>query len=195
VTIFQHTCDKVVAGIKTQTRRLAHREPKYRRIGEYYTFDVLTADPALYPDGTEGQENLRVEVWTIREPGWITGDLCIEYEETRTVKWKVGNTYAVQPGRGKRAVAHMRITDIRREDVRDISDEDVQAEGFYSKFEFLQTWCQMHDKAAWKAYQTDNFADGDESGHQSHYGGWLKWLKSRPVEHYDAWVLTFELVS
>jgi uncharacterized protein YhfF len=43
--------------------------------------------------------------------------------------WVVGRTYAVQPGRGKKAVGRIRITKIRRERLGDISAEDIFAEG------------------------------------------------------------------
>ena len=48
-------------------------------------------------------------------------------EELR--QWEVGRTYAVQPGRGKPAAARIRITSIRQERLRDISEDDVVAEG------------------------------------------------------------------
>jgi len=45
------------------------------------------------------------------------------------LKWRVGKTYAVQPGRGKKAVGRIRITEIRRERLQDISTQDIFAEG------------------------------------------------------------------
>lgn len=93
-------------------------------------------------------------------------------------KYIIGKTYAAQPARGKPAVARIRITDIRREDVRAISVEDVWQEGFLSKFEFMQTWVAMHDKPVLR------------------YPDWkLSSLSGRPAERYDAWALTFELVQ
>lgn len=44
-------------------------------------------------------------------------------------KWRIGNTYAVCPGRGKRQVARIRLTGIRCEAVGSISNEDAMAEG------------------------------------------------------------------
>jgi len=38
-------------------------------------------------------------------------------------------TYAVQPGRGKKAVGRIRITNIRRERLQDITPEDCRKEG------------------------------------------------------------------
>jgi hypothetical protein len=155
--IFQHTVDKVLDGTKTQTRRPV-------KPGQ-----TLEVDENYYPDG--------VYEW---QP----------YGGARTVYY-VGNTYAVQPGRGKPAIwwkhnndelltrpgveyrptqdcdgtdyetltrvdcrdylhehgwmpARIRITGLRREDVRTISDDDVKAEGFGSRDEFMQTWEMMH---------------------------------------------------
>jgi hypothetical protein len=47
----------------------------------------------------------------------------------RRLRWQVGKTYAVQPGRGKHSLGRIRITEIRRERLQDISVEDVEAEG------------------------------------------------------------------
>lgn len=66
---------------------------------------------------------------------------------TVRLKWKVGNTYAVQPV-GKPQVARIRILHIYcQDDVRTITHEDVIGEGFHSKIEFLDTWCQFYDIA------------------------------------------------
>ena len=75
-------------------------------------------------------------------------------------------------------MARIRITDIRREDVSNISFEDAVAEGFPDEFEFMRTWLKMYDKQVFR----------DE------YWG-LKTLAARPAERYDAWALTFELVT
>ncbi len=45
-------------------------------------------------------------------------------------KWRVGNTYAIQPGRGKKGVGRVRILSIRLERFCDISQADAVAEGF-----------------------------------------------------------------
>lgn len=45
------------------------------------------------------------------------------------VKWEVGKTYAIQPGRGVAAIGRFTLLDIRRERVQDISEADAKAEG------------------------------------------------------------------
>lgn len=44
--------------------------------------------------------------------------------------YKVGRSYAVQPGRGRKGVARIKVTDIRRERWKDITERDAIAEGF-----------------------------------------------------------------
>lgn len=111
------------------------------------------------------------------------------------VLYEVGKTYAVQPGRGKAAVARIRILSIRREDVREISDEDVRAEGFSSAARFFDTWVCMHDKKLAQEighwFVARRVAVDSESAANIYY--WQ--MRERPTERYDAWVLTFELVK
>lgn len=58
--------------------------------------------------------------------------------------WEVGKTYAVQPGRGKHGVARILITGIRIDNIVDISDVDLAAEGNFDGREFISLWCEMH---------------------------------------------------
>lgn len=57
---------------------------------------------------------------------WITGAFDVKGRS----KWRLGNTYAVQPGRGKKGVGRVRIISIRIERFCDISQADAEAEGF-----------------------------------------------------------------
>jgi hypothetical protein len=59
-------------------------------------------------------------------------------------KWEVGKTYSVQPRRGAKAVARIRLKKIRSENVSRISTADALAEGFKSRQAFLTTWRQIH---------------------------------------------------
>jgi hypothetical protein len=56
------------------------------------------------------------------------------------IKWQVGRDYAIQIKRGGKAVGRFWITDIRREIVAQISDEDAKAEGFAGRNEFFIAW-------------------------------------------------------
>lgn len=60
------------------------------------------------------------------------------------VKWRVGKTYAVQPGRGKAQVGRILLERINRQHVTRISRQDALAEGFNSRQEFLRTWQHIH---------------------------------------------------
>jgi len=71
---------------------------------------------------------------------------------------KKAKTYAVQPGRGKKAVGRIRITAIRRERVQDIRELDAEAEmgfrvpirhfmwGVTTKQKFAKLWNSIHTK-------------------------------------------------
>lgn len=45
-------------------------------------------------------------------------------------RYAPGRDYAVQPGRGKKAVARIKVTEVRRERWRDITEADAGREGF-----------------------------------------------------------------
>jgi hypothetical protein len=62
----------------------------------------------------------------------------------KRVIYQVGKSYAVQPGRGKKSVARIIITAIRRENVETISEADALAEGFASREAFIETWRTIH---------------------------------------------------
>lgn len=145
--------------------------------------------------------------------------------------YRVGTTYAVQPGRGQNALYYkrtphglsvfdydsipkderprnlkqylddewlplrIRITAIRREDVRDISDKDARAEGFATPMHYLATWLSMHDRPMYRRL----FARLIKAGgpwwtmlSSDYERGIMDYLRSRPAHLYDAWVLTFE---
>ncbi|GAB4572720.1 MAG: hypothetical protein Kow0077_12950 [Anaerolineae bacterium] len=60
------------------------------------------------------------------------------------VKWCVGKTYAVQPGRGQKQVARIKLTRITSEKLSRISNHEARAEGFTDRQEFLRTWEEIH---------------------------------------------------
>lgn len=94
--------------------------------------------------------------------------------------YSVGNTYAIAPGRGKKAVARFELLQIRREDVRKISKDDAIAEGFETEVDFWRVWCGFYDpKALPLLSRTDTYV----------------YLFDRQPHLYDAWALTFEVRS
>lgn len=158
--IFQHTWEKVLSGEKTQTRRLVRPGQRLQEV--FYDWQQMY----VYADET----NKRCVYGTYHD---------VLYPKT----------YAVQPGRGQKAVARIRILSIKREDVRVISDEDVEAEGFKSISDFCITWVKMHDKSVTVPIIPDY------NTNEIIWHGVRNYLLSRPAEYYDAWVLTFEVVK
>ncbi len=152
--LFIHTIDKVLDGSKTQTRRIV--KPNHHALNYWRTEIGDDLHIGMSGDGT----NIGVVQSSGRD------------------MWRVFSDYAVQPGRGKKAIAHIFLRSIRREDVRLISLEDAQAEGFTDEFEFMRVWLSMHNKPLYKA----------------EYWG-MKSILEHPPERYQAWVLTFALVD
>ncbi len=68
-----------------------------------------------------------------------------------TVKWQVGNTYAIQPARGAKAVGRIEITGIRQEKVQDITTLDCSAEG-YPRGDY-PTAIDTYEYQQWTAYE------------------------------------------
>lgn len=170
--IFQHTWEKVLSGEKTQTRRIV----KDGDVGGLEKID-------LHPYAIDENPSL-----------WLKHPFSEVYRNDRLL-WQIGKTYAVSAGRGKPAIARIRLTEIWKSDVREISSEDVEAEGFQDMPEFLETWVQMHDPVIWHW-----FAPLLES-RKRYANQWVIWdmleekCQQRPMEHYIAWALTFALVE
>ena len=139
-------------------------------------------------DGTKTQTRRRITGDWVRGTGDIAIDCVLVADKTGKYRKKhyVGQELAVQPGRGKKQVARIRITAIRREDVRDISDEDGQAEGFLGLCDFAKTWHRMHD--------TDDHVISKIVSSMSRET-WRHLTRDKPDGMFDAWVLEFELVQ
>jgi hypothetical protein len=78
----------------------------------------------------------------------LTPDQQFIYMKGKRSVYQVNKTYAVQPGRGKKAVARIRITGLRRERLEDISTKDARAEGFASREAFFEAWRAIHGAQA-----------------------------------------------
>jgi hypothetical protein len=75
-------------------------------------------------------EGRKTQTRRICKPGEELYDGCVFGPiPAYRIKWTVGGTYAVQPGRTKPSVARIRILAIRQERLQDISEEDAEAEG------------------------------------------------------------------
>lgn len=59
-------------------------------------------------------------------------------------RYKPGRVYAVQPGRGKPATAHITIRDVRLERLGDITLRDAKREGFRTRDLFRDKWIELH---------------------------------------------------
>lgn len=62
----------------------------------------------------------------------------------RTSHYVTGQTYAVQPGRGKRHVAHVRVLSANEERLWAISHRDAPREGFENPAAFMDYWTALH---------------------------------------------------
>lgn len=109
----------------------------------------------------------------------------------------VRKSYAVQPKRGGKSIARIEIRDIRAEDVRTITPEDAKVEGFALPFDFLATWVKMHDKEVNLARDMYGYHWGVGWGRYTSCADeqFYKFINYRPHERYQAWALSFEVVS
>lgn len=145
--IFHHTHTQVLDGTKTQSRRLV-------KPGQYC-------------------EKIRLR----------GGEVIINMVATRTqdnylgrLKWEVGKTYAVQPGRTQKEAGRIRITAIRRERVQEISHNNALAEGI-----------KLQGRHAMWVDPRDRFARLWDSIHTKSGTRW--------EDNPEVWVLEFELVE
>lgn len=150
------------------------------------------------------------------------GDPCFDYvlDDNDRLRYEVGKTYAVQPGRGKPGLqwvtldtnagpinhvltredlaypdvygvmvdgpkeARIKIFEIWREDVRNISLQDAIAEGFKDREGFWQAWIMMYDRVLRRPLVRYGSIVDIKSE-----------MATRPINLYMAWALRFELVK
>jgi ASCH domain len=116
-------------------------------------------------------------------------------------QWAVGQRYAVQPGRGKKGIGFIEVTQIRYEDVREISQADAMAEGFKNRIAFLQVWTGFYDPSVTiveglRAWHLTIKGPGNTSAfaHDLSEEDAIAVLMARPAALYQAWAITFTLV-
>ena len=80
----------------------------------------------------------------LMNPGEELLDNPRRLEVNGRIKWQVGRSYAIQPGRGKKSVGRIKLLDIKKEHLGQMTTDDALAEGFASLGEFQQTWNQIH---------------------------------------------------
>jgi hypothetical protein len=97
-------------------------------------------------------------------------------------QYQVGQELAVQPARGSKGIARIRVTELAKRDVRTFTGEDVKREGFSDFRQFIQVWSSMNDKWLYKKAMRETFDFFDAVG-------------VRPDELYTALVIRFELVE
>jgi hypothetical protein len=77
----------------------------------------------------------------------------------------------------------MKVTELRVQDVREISEEDALAEGFQDRSDFWFTWVEMYDKSWLPTYRY-----ASDMGTLKEYG-----FFQRPDNRYEANAITFEV--
>lgn len=157
---FIHTIDKVLSGKKMLTSRIVKGQP-----------DGISARGEMlqYPRGIAS---------VMRGDG-------IKWH----VKWQVGKTYAVQPGRGLASKGRIQLLTIREYDVRDITADEAQREGFENELEFWRVWCGMHDRRAFNCVYLPIRNEVEAA----------RWYLKRRLDNVDAryaaWQLGFKLIT
>jgi len=171
---------QVLDGTKMQTRRLV--KPNELASGSRPQRWIH----AVWID-TKGVHDRRHE-----QDGFIRCSLVV-LESLYRLKWAVARgffadkTYAIQPGRGKKAVGRFRITKIRRERVQDISPEDCWAEGIQ------RAEAQgKYGNAAYHPFLEDYLFWDVKMAFAALWDSIYKKPDTRFEDNPEVWVLTFE---
>jgi len=140
--IFQETWRMILDGTKTQTRRVV-------RPGEHPY--VLNNEIV----GVMMPQRSPLEKVYDRRIKWKVANGRIDWFTQAGVGWNSGSrgggsgkvpTYAVQAGRGGKALFRIKIKAIRQEHLRDITQENAVAEGFQSVNAFVAAWSRLHNR-------------------------------------------------
>jgi len=115
-------------------------------------------------------------------PEYYEGELIAIRRLNGNLLYYIGQELSVQPSRGKKGVARIRIQELHKADVRTFDAGDFERETL-NDILFYKTWTSMHDKAHYKVTETHSTNE------------WIKRLNLRPEQFYTALVFIFELVT
>lgn len=170
--IFSHTLEQVLTGQKTETRRI--RKPG--EIFRYVTVWPDTGETGVYKVLRSFKSDAEAVLMDQVRPRRTDHDHTIypgsgyrlkwlAYSDDILDRWKYRHTlyhsppplrtYAIQPGRGQRAIGRILLRDIRTEDLQEIDMESAMREGCPKDLLrdgtyrdprdwFLETWDQIH---------------------------------------------------
>lgn len=158
MTLFQHTLGQLLRGEKTETSRLALPLAD----GEH----IVGREMIQYPSGVKS-------VMRGTDKGW-------------RIKYQVGKEYAIQPARGVASIGRYRLVDIWWQDVRQLTWDQIEAEGFPNHVQFLNVWTKMHDLPAYEIWRDYRIPHGK-------YKSAVDFIESRPDERYQAWRMKIEV--
>ena len=68
----------------------------------------------------------------------------VTHRDGRDLRYRAGKVYAIQPGRGKPHVGHIRIRSVSVESLGDIRLADIEAEGFNHPCAFVEYWKRLY---------------------------------------------------
>jgi hypothetical protein len=185
---------KIVRGEKIQTRRPMKTGEVLRQIesphGGYKPLGIYQNNRAKMLIGNDYAvvpgRGKPTAYWRMYKPGELpTVHEVIPYDQYKSFEDKHGKIGVGRylQNRGYKPLRIL-ITDIRREDVRRISLEDVEAEGFYTRDEFWNVWCSFYDVPGLAII----------AAHKPHNVIVRTGLLERPDELYQAWAYTFEVL-
>ena len=132
-------CEKILRGEKTMTRRIV-KSP-------FQVGDDIWIEKAGYASALDDEGKCPPIAAVIRFPDSFKPGYRIRYE--------VGKTYAIQPGRGKKAVGRILIMAIRKEWLHDITEEDARAEGVADWNAFVNLWFDLYGLDAKKGWDAN----------------------------------------
>jgi hypothetical protein len=78
---------------------------------------------------------------------WSDGNCVAVVRETpkrNITVWRIGQTYAACPGRGKVQQGRIKIKNIRTDWLTNITEAEARSEGFANRAEFMEAWDKIN---------------------------------------------------